>query len=111
MALAPPVRVTLYWVFAASLALGLRTHRLPVGFVTTAATGPDPAGVTRRTVNVVVDTPVTASLNLAEMLIPRATPVAFATGVRPATVGATLVAPAVVKVQLVVASGAPARSR
>ena len=51
--------------------------------------------------------PVTASLKVAVMLLPTATPVALTAGVRAVTVGATLAAPPVVKDHVTGASARP----
>ena len=60
--------------------------------------------------NVVPDTPVTASLNVAVTSVPVATPVAPDVGLRPLTVGAVVSAAAVVKLQFRAANGFVARS-
>jgi hypothetical protein len=56
-------------------------------------------------------TPCTVSLNETDRFADTLTPVAPTPGVRAVTVGATLAVPAVVNVQLVDTSGAPAESR
>src|SRR3954447_14536 len=66
-----------------------------------------------RSVNVPVPTPWTASLNVAEMSLPTATPVAPASGLRADTVGAVVsvgAAAAVVNDQVAVAMALPAVS-
>src|ERR1700712_4797519 len=99
--------VTRYCVFAAKVAFGLRIHWFVVPFRVTVAAMAVPGAATLRRKNVVVVTPVMASLNVAVMLLARTTPGAFAAGVVVVMVGAGPVR----KVQLVLASGLPATSR
>src|SRR4051812_33735247 len=108
MLVALPVRVTVYWVFAARLTAGFWIHWFVVPVLTTTPTAV-PVDVAFR-LNEAPFTPCTASLKVASMLAVRLTPVAPANGVRAVTVGAEVSAP-VVKVQLTVASGLFAASR
>src|SRR4051812_9593112 len=115
MAFAPPATATVYRVLASSVAEGSRIHWLVVPFRVTVAVRFWPAGFRSRNVADVVDpvgtTPCTASLNVTVTLAVRLIPVAFTAGARAVRVGAVVSAPAVVKFQLVVASGLFAVSR
>ena len=107
MAVAPPVNVTVYCVLAANVGPGFKIHWLVVPLRLTVAVTSASVAVLRSW-NVVVSTPSTASLNVADTLAVRLIPVALPAGARWITVGATL---AVVKLHDVVANGAPAVSR
>src|SRR4051794_1413347 len=89
MPVVPPVRVRVYFEFAASAGVGLTIHRLAtvVSLVTVVAITP-PAGPFSTTVDVV--TFVTGSLKVTRMLPVLANPVALMAGVRLETVGATV---------------------
>ena len=104
-AVAPPVIVTVYLVFAARLVVGSRIHLLVVPLRATVATTGAPLGLMRA--KVVPLTPWTGSLKVAVMMAARLTPVAPDAGVRDDTVGAG----PVLNCHVVVASGLPARSR
>ena len=89
IAVAPPVRVTVYRVSGNRLAFGLRIHWFVVPFRDT--TAPTSVGaLNARNVNVAPLTPLTASLKVAVMLLPAATLVALTAGARAVTVGGGL---------------------
>ena len=92
---------------------GFRIHWFVVPIRSTVAAIAVVGAAFLRTMNVVLLTPSTASLKVAVMSFPTGTPVAFTAGVLAVTVGGafTTTAAAVVNDQVVVASGAFARSR
>src|SRR3712207_6012922 len=88
MAVVPPISSTVYRVSAARLALGLRIHWFVVPLRVTPAVTTGPVTVPAWSRKVVPDTPLTASLNVAVMLLATGTAVAFRPGALAVTVGA-----------------------
>src|SRR4051794_5948315 len=87
MLVALPVRVTVYWVFAARLTAGFWIHWFVVPFRLTTTPTAVPVDVAFR-LNEAPFTPCTASLKVASMFAVRLTPVRLTAGVRAVTVGA-----------------------